>query len=67
MCEPLPDPSVGGHRKMEAAPFNETCRLGGRVRMVIRAPVALGVASQAQVEAQTHVGTSIRAGTGHGR
>ena len=68
MCEPLPDPS-GASRgcQVSLTPRDEAGRLGGRVPAVIRAASALGVTPKSQVVTQTHVGSRVRAGAGHGR
>ena len=68
MCEPLPDPSVASRgRQVALTPCDKAGRLGGRVPAVIRAASALGVTPESQVVAQTHVGSRVRAGAGHGR
>ena len=65
--EPLPGPSSSWWRQVPLAPCNKPCSFSGCVRMVIGAPPAtLGVAAQAQMEAQTHISTTVRAGAGHG-
>jgi hypothetical protein len=65
--KPLPGSSSCHWRgQVHLAPCDKPWGLTGRVGMVIRAPVTLGVASQSQVEAQAHVGAAVLAGAGHG-
>jgi hypothetical protein len=58
MSEPLPDPS-GASRGCQVAltPLDEAGCLSSRVPTVIGAAPALGITSESQVVAQTHVGS----------